>query len=145
MNPQFFVLQRTIGLDEIMGGTLASIFLLLLNAILVRMAPATLIAGTNAGLSLIQPNISAPDPSFSLRFVQLLQLCVDGYKEILTSLYLEASHTTLVLMATAWFLSRKGTGWKYLEQVPFWSCSTVLTYLSIESRFAKLSPRQPYT
>ena len=76
MNPQFFVLQRTIGLDEIMGGTLASIFLLLLNAILVRMAPATLIASTNAGLSLIQPNISAPDPlNFSLRFVQLLH-CV---------------------------------------------------------------------
>ena len=56
-----------------MRGTLTYISLLLLNATLVRMAPATPGAGTDSSLSLIQIASKVPSsPSDALRFVDLL-------------------------------------------------------------------------
>ena len=56
-----------------MRGTLTYISLLLLNATLVRMAPATSGAGTDSSLSLIQIAGKVPgSPSEASRFVDLL-------------------------------------------------------------------------
>ena len=53
-----------------MRSTIAYLPLLLLNAILVKMAPATPGAGTDSSTSLVQANNLAPDfPSTALRFV----------------------------------------------------------------------------
>ena len=55
-----------------MRGTLAYVSLLLLNASLVRLAPATLGAGTDSSLSLIQTAGQVPgSPSDASRFVGL--------------------------------------------------------------------------